>query len=889
MKPTVRIFIICLTSFVLLIGAAIGIGIYKPKSYEGLYNWLLYENTGYRFTIEEISIQFLPTRVFVKGLELKNPEWGSNPYLLRLGSAEVKIELSKFISNQLPYWSAVLNDSVVYVAEDELGNLNWETSVLDNQETKIQESLNLESIFSFSEISIEKLNVKYVKTESVKEIEFSSLSLQRTDERTVQLQGLAIYEMERIDIEGEVGIDDKELSGQTLQFKLQATGLDVDLQAYGQINPQNTDGASAYLTAKSHNLDKFERYLKRNIPDVEPVDISVELTSSKGTYEASKIQLQLGENIIYGDILFNTKDNSIRANLTADRLDFTPYMTVVDELTKDENHTTIKGNSEIKISSGEDTVEEPELNWTWMKSFNPVVNLKVGKIIANQHSIHDLSLAASLEDETINIHSLKGRYEQTSQENHEHTIKTDVVEITGTMQPLENRTQGKDILISLLISEGDSKMVLNGNVNLNGVEGTALKIDAKATSLDSLAQYLQQDFSPFLPASVSANIESFYSGIKVTELVARSKKSDLSGDMNIDWSNEIVNINGNFSSQLLDLSPLHQLGKGSDQTSIQQEDVIVEDKIFSDEEIDWAWLSWYDINLDVEVNKLVVPTVLSGIFGEQAPDNIFHNVITKFELNGGELNIDPIQAHLAGGNINGTILLKKIEDEANLDMKFDALNISMEALGATGDNLVDGGITDIVVDFSGQGKSAHQIVASLNGEFVLEIQEATVDNNVFELIGTDLFLELVNTLSPFVKKSKTTEIECLALKFTAEDGVLSSRKQMAVETSRMKIVGSGKIDMHTENIAIGFTPIAKKGIGVNIGNVVKFVYLGGTLGNPKIENNPLGIVESGATVTSAIATGGLSLIAESLFQRVIHAGSLCNKALEDPEADLEEK
>jgi hypothetical protein len=48
-------------------------------------------------------------------------------------------------------------------------------------------------------------------------------------------------------------------------------------------------------------------------------------------------------------------------------------------------------------------------------------------------------------------------------------------------------------------------------------------------------------------------------------------------------------------------------------------------------------------------------------------------------------------------------------------------------------------------------------------------------------------------------------------------------------------------------------------------------------------------VESGATATSAIVTGGLSLIAESLFQRVIHAGSLCNKALEDPEADLDEK
>ena len=112
---------------------------------------------------------------------------------------------------------------------------------------------------------------------------------------------------------------------------------------------------------------------------------------------------------------------------------------------------------------------------------------------------------------------------------------------------------------------------------------------------------------------------------------------------------------------------------------------------------------------------------------------------------------------------------------------------------------------------------------------------------------------------------------------------------MAIESTRMKIVGSGKIDMHTENIAIGFTPIAKKGIGVNVGSLVKFVYLGGTLSDPHMENDPVGIAKSGVAISTAFATGGLSLIAEGLFKRVTNAGDICKRALEDSGKEPEEE
>ena len=889
MKTVVRILVICFASFILLIGAAVGIGIYEPKSYEGLYNWVLYKNTGYRFTTEDISIQFSPTKVLITGFVLNNPEWEANPQLLRLGNAELTIQFSKYFRNELPYWGAVLNNSNVYVTKDDQGNSNWITSILASKKTKSDEPLQLEKLFSFSEVSVKNSSIKHVQGELTEEFGLSSLSLNRTDQSSVQIQGLGVYEMEEVKIDGEVSIDSNDPSGETLQFALQAKGLDIDLQANGKINPQRPDGLSAHVIATSESLDEVEEFLKEKFPDVEPVTVSLDLISSKDAYEASKVQIQFGENSITGQVLYNLKENSVYVNLAADTLDFSPYITGDNESQESTDQTTETQKIEVGISEIEDATGKAELDWTW-KNFGFDFNIQVGHIIANQHLINDFTASINREDEEINIEQIKGRYIQIDKDNTEQKFSTDLLEISGTVQPLglAMTTQVEDILLSLLISEGNSKIVVDGPVNLNGIEGTKLKIDAKATELDSLAQYLQKDFSQYFPASVSVNIETSENEIKIENLVAQSKESDLSGNLNVDWSNEKIRISGALSSELIDVSPLQKSETLSQNVSSQQKKEINDDKVFSDEEIDWSWLSSYDIDLDIKIKKFVASTVLTGIFSEQAPDNIFHDVKTKVDLSNGELKVNPLSTTMAGGNIQAKIFLSKTEKGAKFDTDFKALNLSMEELGASGESVVDGGISDIVISLSGQGNSSRQLASSLNGEFVLEIQEAILDNNMFELVGGDVFIKLVNAISPFIKEKKTTELECAVIKFIAEDGVLISNKQMAIDSSRMKIVGSGKIDMHTENIAIGFTPIAKQGVGVNVGNLVKFVYLGGTLSNPHMENDPVGIAKSGVAVSTALATGGLSLIAEGLFKRVTNTGDICKRALEDSGEEPEE-
>ena len=161
--------------------------------------------------------------------------------------------------------------------------------------------------------------------------------------------------------------------------------------------------------------------------------------------------------------------------------------------------------------------------------------------------------------------------------------------------------------------------------------------------------------------------------------------------MTIDWSNEKVKISGALSAQLIDVSPLQQSETLSEDVSSQQEKEISEDKVFSDEEIDLSWLRSYDIDLDVEVKKFVASTVLTGVFGPQAPDNVFHDVSAKIDLNNGELKIDPLTATSAGGNIQGNFLLSQTEEGAKFETKYDFLNIRMEDLGAAGDSVVQGG------------------------------------------------------------------------------------------------------------------------------------------------------------------------------------------------------
>ena len=81
---------------------------------------------------------------------------------------------------------------------------------------------------------------------------------------------------------------------------------------------------------------------------------------------------------------------------------------------------------------------------------------------------------------------------------------------------------------------------------------------------------------------------------------------------------------------------------------------------------------------------------------------------------------------------------------------------------------------------------------------------------------------------------------------------------------------------------MNFTPIARKGLGVNLSQVVKLVKLHGPITSPGIGVDAGGLLTSALSTGAAMATGGASLVAQSLIERAANSGSAC-----DPSKQIE--
>ena len=298
-------------------------------------------------------------------------------------------------------------------------------------------------------------------------------------------------------------------------------------------------------------------------------------------------------------------------------------------------------------------------------------------------------------------------------------------------------------------------------------------------------------------------------------------------------------------------------------------------RLFSDEPLPLEFLQQLAADLELNAAKL------------QLLDAEFTDFALKLRNDETALHLEP-SAVFGDGGFDGTLTVRPTDDQAAVDLLFKIRDVNLEAFGLVPTEELQGGKTNLDMKLTGAGASSAALAGSLNGEILLRVTEAVVQNDTFELAGSDLIMELLSKLNPFAKEDPTTKLSCALVKFEAVDGVLVSRNQLVVETEKMEIVGNGKIDLGKETLDIGITPNAKSGVGLNVGSLVKFLKLGGTLSDPRPQASAGGLLKSGAAIGAAASTGGLSILAEGLVKRVANAGNACERALKQSEKDAAE-
>ena len=170
-------------------------------------------------------------------------------------------------------------------------------------------------------------------------------------------------------------------------------------------------------------------------------------------------------------------------------------------------------------------------------------------------------------------------------------------------------------------------------------------------------------------------------------------------------------------------------------------------------------------------------------------------------------------------------------------------------------------------------------MAGLNGKAIAKVAESQIADGTLDILGADFVTELVNLLNPFKKEKAGTELVCAVVNFNIRDGIAKADKGIAVRTGKMNIVGDGTINLKSEKIDIGITPEARTGIGVSMTDLVGLVRVGGTLAEPSALVDKAAVLGAGLSTGAAVATGGLSVVAEGLVDRATADADPCQTAL----------
>lgn len=331
--------------------------------------------------------------------------------------------------------------------------------------------------------------------------------------------------------------------------------------------------------------------------------------------------------------------------------------------------------------------------------------------------------------------------------------------------------------------------------------------------------------------------------------------SDVAGRINYqsaDKQSIAAKLDGSLHSKELNLKALLKEGQKSR-------------RILSDSKLDFSGLDSLltEIELDIDTFRLRNITV--------------NQLNTRFSSKAGS-NLLTLNSDTNNGKVNFSLGLEQHDAGYVSDFKLNLADMDMPRFISDEPVTKHGGRFDMRVDLSGTGSSIAEIAATANGELVLKAEDRKFNSRKLNLFGQDLFESVVSIVNPFDTDDRKNIIECGVVQFDVVDGIATSEQGIALKTTDFTLLGGGNVRLEDEAIRFVFTSKARKGLSINTNTFAKLVHVGGTLSKPKTKASAEGLLQTSAAVGAAIFSGGVSLLAQGLYDKVKANSDVCGIA-----------
>lgn len=178
----------------------------------------------------------------------------------------------------------------------------------------------------------------------------------------------------------------------------------------------------------------------------------------------------------------------------------------------------------------------------------------------------------------------------------------------------------------------------------------------------------------------------------------------------------------------------------------------------------------------------------------------------KAALERGVLTLSPFQVGSAGGTLAGRATLDARRNPPALDLEVDADGLRIDRLlpSQPENRRVDGAVRGRVVLHS-TGATPAEMLANAEGRVSAQTRGATIASS----LDARLALNGGRVLRTLLEGNEPVPVRCVAAEWQIRRGALHSRR-LVMETDRLKLVGTGSVDLANRSLALTFTPQRKQ-------------------------------------------------------------------------------
>jgi len=324
-----------LLGFVSLLLVLLLVGLFFPwNQLRGPVNRYVSDQLGRRFEItDRLSVSLGRTStVRLDGIEVANPDWASEPFLIKAKAAEFDIKLFSLLSGKVDLPRITLFEPQIGLQIEPDGRRTWALS---------RDTSDSSATPKIGELKVDQGILKYRAAEKGADMSVlftldaeGTMSQQGTAQLPLRFKASGKWNNELFTANGRTGGVLKLSRDLTESFPIEVfaqTGR-TTLKASGTVeNLQEFSGLNAAIDIQGRNLDELYKLAGVVLPSTPPYKLRGQLSKHGKVWSTTQIQGLLGKSDIAGDMSFDTsqKTSLLTGKIRSKILDFDDLRPVI--------------------------------------------------------------------------------------------------------------------------------------------------------------------------------------------------------------------------------------------------------------------------------------------------------------------------------------------------------------------------------------------------------------------------------------------------------------------------------------------------------------------------------------------------------------------------------